>query len=89
MLFWLQTTAVRWAIEILVQQLVMQVLARTIGNTPPPPAFAPRRSETAQLCHECGRRLGRKSQSVARRRPRPTKRRSRELPATPAALTAL
>lgn len=79
MLFWLQTTFLRWAVESLAQQLLIQVVAFAMSKTAPAPQFTPERTTTPGRCGECGRPFRSTLRSVNKRRSRPAKRAS-ELP---------
>jgi hypothetical protein len=80
MLFWLQGTVLRWAVESLVQQLVVQLIVRTLGTAQLAPQVVPEGKETLTLCRECGRRLADTTRSGARNRSPSVKRRPKGLP---------
>jgi len=79
MLVWLQSTLLRWALESLAQQLVAQLVARSMGGTEPARQFASQGGKG--LCRACGRRLGNESPGGGRRS-RSVKRPARGLSAT-------
>ena len=80
MLFWLQGTVVRWVVESLVQQLVIQLIVRTLGTAQRAPHVVPEgREETVTLCRECGRRLADTARSGGRNRSPSVKRRPKGL----------
>jgi len=57
MLLWLQGTVLRWAVESLVQQLVIQLIGRALGTTQSARQVVPDAKETLTLCRDCGRRV--------------------------------
>jgi len=79
MLYWLQSTLLRWAVESLAQQLVAQLFAATMGETQPKRQLAAQGSKA--LCRACGRRVE-ESPGVGRRRSRSAKRPQQALSAT-------
>ncbi len=68
MLVLLQSTVLRWAAEIMVQQLVIQIVARLVGQAQPQPQLVAERTEAQMFCHQCGRRIRRVAASPSRRR---------------------
>ncbi len=50
MLVLLQTTVLRWAAEIMVQQLVIQIVARHVAQAQIQPQLVAERTEAAMFC---------------------------------------
>ena len=68
MFLFLQTTVVRWVVEIAVQQLVMQLIGHATAKFGPAQQLAKGSEEVPLLCRQCGRSIERDTPYVRKRR---------------------